>query len=261
MLKLRASKCAPLFNSGSPGLTPLQQATLDGLLAKIQLTDAQAKKRDELVAKRDTKPDLSQGAKTLIEEIIDEKIYEYKDQFWSKETDKGINVEDEAIELYNRIFFTSYNKLSDNSEYAYLNTPWLHGHPDIVDYERLKVIDIKSSYTKKTFPKTEEKAAKKVKDSGYDWQVKAYLWMLRQMTGLDWRDGEVAYMLCNTPEELLGEWDEPSLHYVDHLDDNMRATIVKITLTDDDIATIERWLKVADEYANSYAKLLKNKNL
>lgn len=261
MLKLRASKCAPLFNSGSPGLTALQQATLDGLLSKIQLTDAQAKKRDELVAKRDSKPELSQGAKTLIEEIIDEQVYEYKDQFWSKETDKGINVEDEAIELYNRVFFTSYNKLSDNNEYAYLNTPMLHGHPDIVDAERLKVIDIKSSYTKKTFPKTEEKAAKKVKDSGYDWQVKAYLWMLRQMTGLDWRDGEVAYMLCNTPEELLSEWDEPSLHYVDHLDDNMRATIVRVTLTNDDIATIEKWLKAADEYADIYAKTLKTKNL
>jgi hypothetical protein len=53
MLKLRASKCAPLFNSGIPGLTPNQQATLDGLLAKIKLTDLQAAKRDELVAKRD----------------------------------------------------------------------------------------------------------------------------------------------------------------------------------------------------------------
>ena len=261
MLKLRASKCAPLFNSGSPGLTPVQQATLDGLLAKIQLTDAQAKKRDELVAKRDTKPDLSQGAKTLIEEIIDEKVYQYKDQFWSKETDKGNAVEDEAIELYNRIFFTNYSKTVDGDKYAYLDTPLMHGHPDVVDADRLKVLDIKSSYTKKTFPKTEEKASKKVKESGYDWQVKAYLWMLRQMTGLDWRDGEVAYMLCNTPEELLGEWDEPSLHYMDDLDDNMRATVVKVTLTDDDIATIENWLKVANEYAEKYISILKNKNL
>ena len=260
MLKLRASKCAPLFNSGSPGLTPLQAATLDGLLSKIELTAAQAKKRDELVAKRDAKPDLSQGAKTLIEEIIDEKIYQYKDHFWSKETDKGNAVEDEAIELYNRIFFTNYSKTVDGDEYAYLNTELMHGHPDVVDKERLKVLDIKSSYTKKTFPKTEEKAAKKVKESGYDWQVKAYLWMLRQMTGLDWRDGEVAYMLCNTPEELLGEWDEPSLHYMDDIDDNMRATIVRVTLTDDDIATIESWLKFANEYANKYINILKSKN-
>jgi hypothetical protein len=136
----------------------------------------------------------------------------------------------------------------------------MHGHPDVVDKGRLKVLDIKSSYTKKTFPKTEEKAAKKVKESGYDWQVKAYLWMLRQMTGLDWRDGEVAYMLCNTPEELLGEWDEPSLHYMDDIDDNMRATIVRVTLTDDDIATIESWLKVANDYANKYISILKTKN-
>ena len=260
MLKLRASKCAPLFNSGSPGLTPTQQVTLDGLLAKIKLTDIQAAKRDELVTKRDQQPDLSQGAKTLIEEIIDEKVYQYKDHFWSKETDKGTAVEDEAIELYNRIFFTNYSKTVDGDEYAYLNTPLMHGHPDVVDFQRLKVLDVKSSYTKKTFPKTEEKASKKVKESGYDWQVKAYLWMLRQMTGLDWRDGEVAYMLCNTPEELLGEWDEPTLHYMDDVDDNMRATIVKVVLTDDDITTIETWLKVANEYANKYIGVLKTKN-
>lgn len=261
MLKLRASKCAALFNSSTPGLTTLQQSTLDDLLSREKLTDAQSRKVEELVAKRDAKPELSQGAKTLIEEIIDEKVYQYKDSFWSKETDKGVAVEDDAIKLYNRIFFTDYTKTTRGDKFAHLDTPLMHGHPDIVDYDRLKVIDIKSSYTKKTFPKTEEKASKKVKESGYDWQVKAYLWMLRQMTELDWRDGEVAYMLCNTPEDLLGEWDEPTLHYMDDLEDNMRATIVKIELTDDDIDNIERWLKVANEYAYEYIGLLKTKNL
>jgi hypothetical protein len=81
------------------------------------------------------------------------------------------------------------------------------------------------------------------------------------MTGLDWRDGEVAYMLCNTPEELLSEWDEPSLHYMDDIDDNMRATIVRVVLTDDDIATIESWLDAANDYADKYIGVLKTKNL
>jgi hypothetical protein len=48
---------------------------------------------------------------------------------------------------------------------------------------------------------------------------------------------------------------------MDDIDDNMRATIVRVVLTDDDIATIESWLKVANEYAESYIKVLKTKNL
>jgi hypothetical protein len=40
----------------------------------------------------------------------------------------------------------------------------------------------------------------------------------------------------------------------------MRATIVKVTLTDDDITTIENWLKVANDYADKYIAVLKTKN-
>jgi hypothetical protein len=261
MLRLRASNSSGIFSGASGGLTPLQSSTLDGLLAKIKLTEIQAAKRDELIAKRDAKPELSDGAKSIIEELIDEPMYMYKDSFGNRETEKGTRVEDESIELYNRIFFTDYKKLVEGDEFYELKYKCLGGHPDIVDKERLKVIDIKSPWSKKTFPKLESKAEKKVKASGYDWQLKSYLFMLRKMTGLDWRDGEVAYMLTDTPEDLLNEWDEPTLHYMGYIPDHLRATIVKVTLTDEDIAVMDAMLDASIEYAIKYINYLNLKNL
>jgi hypothetical protein len=261
MLKLRASNSSGIFSGATGGLTPLQASTIEGLLAQIKLTDKQAEKRDELLAKRDAKPELSEGAKTIIEELIDEPIYMYKDSFGNRETEKGTRVEDESIDLYNRIFFTDYKKLVEGDEFYELAYKCLGGHPDIADKERLKVIDVKSPWSKKTFPKLESKAEKKVKASGYDWQLKSYLFMLRKMTGLDWRDGEVAYMLTDTPEDLLNEWDEPTLHYMGDIPDHLRATIVKVTLTDEDIAVMDAMLDASIEYANWYTKYLNNKNL
>jgi hypothetical protein len=55
------------------------------------------------------------------------------------------------------------------------------------------------------------------------------------MTGKDWRNGVVAFVLCSTPEELVPEWEGDQLHYVDHLPDNMLVTRVEFTLTDEEI--------------------------
>ena len=145
--------------------------------------------------------------------------------------------------------------------YASLEYGISKGHPDVVDERDMLVLDVKSSWNKKTFTKTIEKATKKVKESGYDWQVKHYLYMLRKMTGKDWRNGVIAFVLCSTPEELVPEWEGDQLHYVDHLPDNMLVTKVSFTLTDEEIEFMEARLESAEKYANEYIKYLKNKNL
>jgi len=181
-------------------------------------------------------------------------MYQYKTVLELREMTKGTDMEDESIELYNRIFFTNYNKLMEFDEHHSLTYGCMSGHPDIVDCERRKVIDIKSSWSKKTFPKRPPKKAV------YEWQVKMYLYMLTKKTGEEWREGEVAYMLVNTPEELIPETEDDSLHYMDNLADSLRATIVKIELTDDDIKKIDRRLDAAERYADEYVNFLKSKN-
>ena len=100
----------------------------------------------------------------------------------------------------------------------------MSGHPDIVDCERRKVIDIKSSWSKKTFPKRPPKKAV------YEWRVKMYLYMLPRRLERNgrWRGSLLCFL--NTPEELIPETEDDSLHYMDNLADSLRATIVKIEL-------------------------------
>jgi len=254
MLRLRASTASPVF-LGDDGLTAKQNEQLEELLDKIKLTEKQAEKRDELIAKRDAPAELSAGAKTLVEECVDRKVYRYENNFSSPITEKGWAVEVESIKLYNSLRFTNYKKLEEGDLYYSLEWDIIGGHPDIVDCERRRVIDIKSSWTKKTFPKTPEKAY----DLGYQWQVKLYLYMLSKVTGENWRHGEVAHALVTTPESIKPEWENDTLHYVDHLPENLRLTIVPVELTDDDILKIERRVKAAKEYADEYYQKLINK--
>jgi len=247
MLRLRASSSYPLF-LGEAGLTDKQQETLDGLLSKIKLTEKQALTRDELIVKRDAPYQLSAGAKTLIEESIEQYVWGYVPSFYSKETSKGTIVEDESIVLYNRLNFTNYRKLNELDDYYELSYKCLSGHPDIVDADNMKVIDIKSPWSKKTFPKTIEKAM----NNQYEWQVKQYLYMLTKETGNHWRYGEVAYMLVNTPEELIGDNDDDLMHYMDDLPDALRQTIVNVELTSDDIKKIDQRIDIAMSYAEKY---------
>lgn len=245
-MKLRASSVAAIF-TGTDGLTDKQSETLKGLLSKVKLTEKQAITRDELIAKRDAPIELPEGAKTHIEEIVNQELWGYKKSFGSKQTDKGTTQEDEAIDIYNQLFLKAYKK-ADIS----LALPLVSGHPDIVDEEDLKVVDIKCSWDKSTFPKLPRHA----NNSTYEWQVKMYLYMLRFMTKKDWRKGEIAYVLVNTPEGLLNDWDEPSLHFMDELPLDMRVTVKEVELTDDDIVFITDRLEAAEIYATKYRKEL-----
>jgi len=260
MIRVRSSGCSPLFAGRKGGLTDKQREKLDGLKMKIKLTDKQAEERDELERKSVVSDELSDGAKSYIEEMVDEMVYGYKTSVSTKEMTKGTNVEEESIDVYNRLFFRSYYKIAEFDNHYELRHGISVGHPDIVDEDTLKVIDIKSPWSKKTMPKTVKKAEKKVKESGYDWQVKHYLYMLRKMTGLDWREGEVAFVLSNTPEELIPDNESDSLHYMDDLADELRVTIVRVEMTDDDIVWMESQLERADSYAKMYFNYLNNKN-
>ena len=248
-MQFRSSSCAALF-TGTDGLTAAQDRTLTELLSKIKLTEKQAETRDELIRKRDADIELPEGAKTYIKELVDREVYKYQVSFSSRETDKGTQVEDASIEVYNRLFFTDYKKLVEGDEHFEVTDEYSSGHPDIVSTSEKKVIDIKSSFTKKSFPKFAEDG----KNSTYEWQVKDYL------RKLGWTKGEIAYVLVNTPEELVGDWDEQSLHYADDIDDRLRVTVIPIELTDEDIKFMEGRYSAAYKYAEEYKLKLTNKN-
>jgi hypothetical protein len=274
-MQFRASGVAPLF-LGTDGLTDAQQRTFDKLNERHSLwakeTDDKAKKKLELTsnmmdelksltavadAYNSGEISLSQGAKTYIEGIVDRELYQYKDNISNKEMEKGSDedVEDEAIETYNRVFVTDHKKLLTGDEYAELSYNSLVGHPDVVCKDTKMVKDAKSSWNKKTFPKRPEY------NGTYEWQVKSYLYMLIGMTGDDsWRTGEVFHVLVDTPLTLVPEWENDSLHVMSDVPDHMRVTVTNVELTDSDIKHMNIRIVAARKYADLYTNEILNKN-
>lgn len=251
-LKFRASACAPLF-TGEDGLTEKQEEKLSQLLAKEKRTALQEQEMLDLIAKRDAEPELPKGAKTYIEGLVDQYVYKYEDSIDNKYVRKGLAVEDSedddinksAIKIASRVIFADYSK-----SVSYLQKGHFHGHPDIEDEDEQEIVDIKSSWNKKTFPKRPEDGH----DSTYEWQGKLYCYMK------GWRKFKLCYVLMTTPEELVPDNESDSLHYCNDLPLNLRVTYLDYELTDNDIEKIERREQAAIKYAQEYYNFLINKN-
>jgi len=275
-MRFRASGIAPLF-LGRDGLTDVQERDLEALVvrfrswrdetddklkAKFKLTDIMMAKLEELKEAKQQfisgNIELSKGAQTFIKDVVRQGIMKFSAPFGgNKYTEKGNQCEDMAIELYNSIFFKDYKKLVEGDEFYELSYGLVGGHPDIVDVDNKKVIDIKVPWSKDTFPDFEEDGESDL----YVWQIRTYLYMLRKITGNDgWSDGEIAYMLIDTPEALVPENDGDDLHMMSDVADNLRSTIVTVTLTDEHVEHMDRRVAAAIKFADKYKQRLLNKN-
>ncbi len=173
---------------------------------------------------------LSVGAKTCIEKLAKQFVYGYTPAVSSKYMEKGIRVEDAAIELYNSVMFTSYAKNTERK-----TNDWITGECDIATPE--KIIDIKSSWNLDTFPSMATQAL----DKTYEWQGRAYM-MLWDVDLF-----ETAHCLVPTPDDLIG-WDQPELHMVSHIAPELRLTIARYKRD----KALEEKIKVRVEAANAY---------
>lgn len=151
---------------------------------------------------------LSKGAKTVLLGMAKEFVYGYNEVISSKYMDKGIIVEDQSIALYNSVHFTDYKKNTERK-----TNDWITGECDI--FTGHKIVDIKSPWSLATFPATVEAGI----DKGYEWQGRAYM-MLWDAELFD-----IAYCMVNTPDELI-KYEQEDLHYVDHINEALRVTVV-----------------------------------
>ena len=168
------------------------------------------------------KDELSVGAKTYVTKLAKEFVYGYDEKVSSKYMDKGIQVEDESIDLYNAVHLSSHAKNMERKTNA-----WITGEADIVADDR--IIDIKSSWCLTTFPVLADQG----RDTGYEWQLRAYMWLW------DRPRADIAYCLVSTPEDLIG-WENKTLHQVDHINRELRVTVVpyvRDTVLEDKIKT------------------------
>ena len=176
------------------------------------------------------KDELSVGAKTYVTKAAKEFIYGYDEKVANKYMDKGIRCEDESIALFNSVMLTSYIKNTERRE-----NEWITGEADIVATH--KIIDIKSSWCLTTFPVIAEQG----EDKGYEWQLRAYMMLWHKPYA------EIAYCLVSTPDDLIG-WEAPSLHQVDHINRELRVTVVPYERD----LVLEEKIKVKVEAARLY---------
>jgi len=151
---------------------------------------------------------LSVGAKTAIIKQAKEFIYGYDEIITSKYMTKGLEVEDQSIELLNSVLFKNFVKNTERK-----TNDWITGECDIVGDN--KIHDIKSSWSLSTFPVLSYQG----EDKTYEWQGRAYMMLW------DMDEFEIDYCLVSTPEHLSG-YETPAIHNVDHIAPELRVTRV-----------------------------------
>jgi len=142
-----------------------------------------------MTAPRSKSEVLSQTAKTYVEELAKEHLFGIKKVFKSRYTDKGNEVEEQAIELTEEVL--GFEFLTKNEEY--FENDYIKGTPDIITTSL--VIDVKSSWSGDTFPFFETELPNK----DYYYQVMGYMWLTGKKNAL------ISYCLINTPEEIVND--------------------------------------------------------
>lgn len=185
---------------------------------------------------------LSETAKSEIRKIAKQDFYGYQTDIRTKPVIKGIDWEQSGIDLLNNVRFTNYTKNEVRLENEYMT-----GCCDIIT-DNL-IIDIKSSWSLDTFPATPSEG----QNSDYEWQGRAYMWLY------DRPSFELVYVMYTTPDELLTEWDNMSIHRVDHIPMHQRITVLNFERDEMYEDLIRDRLIHCNEYYSKYVNELNNK--
>lgn len=138
-----------------------------------------------MVNPRNKKDLLSATTKSYLQEIHKEVLFEKTTEIESKYLSKGIQVEDESIDMLNRV---TGLKVEKNMEF--FKNEYICGTPDIIDKH---LIDIKSSWDFTTFPMHKEQLPSK----DYYWQMLGYMILT------EFKTSYVTYCLVDTPTQLI----------------------------------------------------------
>lgn len=202
---------------------------------------------------------LSETAKTYIEDLFKEKELGISKEFWSRYTDKGLIVEDEAIDFAGQVLGWDFVV---KNEQGYEND-WITGTPDVITKDLLA--DIKCSWDGTTFPLFNTE----LKNKDYFWQMQGYMWL----TGM--QQAELIYCLMNTPHAIVEDevrrahWkanliDEDldlreavqSQHNFDHIPNNLRIKRFIVERNEDAIENIKEKVELAREYYGQLKSIL-----
>ncbi len=185
---------------------------------------------------------LSETTKTYIRAVAKQDFYGYNVDLNNKYINKGNLQENDSIALFNSVMFSNYSKNTER-----LNNEWLTGEADIVADDQ--IIDIKTSWSLETFPATSEEGINKL----YEWQLRAYMMLYNK------NYASLVYCMVSTHPSLLNEWENLSLHQVDHIAPEKRITTLLFTRDLELEEEIKVRLHDCTEYYVTYINRLNNK--
>lgn len=188
------------------------------------------------------KNEVGATAKSYIKQVAKENFYGYRSEINNKYIQKGLMQEQDSIDLLNTVRFEGYEKNT-----VRMANDLMTGECDIITNN--SIIDIKTSWSLDIFPVMPEDGY----DSLYEWQLRAYMMLY------DRSKAELIYCMVTTSNELLNEWENLSLHRVDHIAPEKRITVLSFERNEDkEIEMLDR-LKWATEYYDEYYSLLEAK--
>ncbi len=151
---------------------------------------------------------LSVGAKTYLKKIAQQIAYGFEPDLDNKYLRKGIQCEDQSIELLNLVYFKDYKKNSGRVENELMS-----GECDILTPNYIR--DVKTSWSLETFPALVEDGEDKI----YEYQGRAYMYLY------DRPEFRLDYCMVTTPEDMR-KYESAKIHEVDHIPPELRVTTV-----------------------------------
>lgn len=196
---------------------------------------------------------LGETAKTYLEQWYKEYLYGRQKQFSTKYTEKGISVEDDAIQYLSEVRGIRYRKND-----LHVGDDYFIGTPDIITDD--SVIDVKCSWDCFSFPLFDSE----LPTQDYYYQMQVYM----ELTGLN--RAEVVYLLMDAPDSMIDRealmearrigLDEIEMELFDqvkarmtysHLSDSLRVKSFQIERDGECIDRMKARVKECREYLNS----------
>lgn len=202
---------------------------------------------------------LSQTAKSYIHDLVLEHKYGIRKEFSSRYTDKGIQVEDESINLVNEVLDVGFIYKNEEN----LSNDWITGTPDVNTEDVL--LDVKSSWDATTFPFFETD----IPNKDYFYQLQGYMWLTGKQQSM------LCYCLVDTPELMVEDevrrahWKlnlmEENLdlrdeiqkkHIFNQIPKNRRVKVFYVQKDEQVIEQIKERIEQCREYYNALIKFL-----
>ena len=182
---------------------------------------------------------ISATAKSAVREIAKFDLFGYQSFEGNKYTEKGLQLEEQAIKLSSLSRGLALKKNSERRE-----NDWIQGECDIYVPSRKLIIDTKCTYDIGTHPFFRDEAEDKAKKQGYDIQVQGYMWLW------DCEEAHIDFCLFPTLLDLIKPWEseEKLIDLVEQIPQKKRLTTVVIKRDETIIEKIKQRVEAAQDY-------------